>query len=65
MAFAFEREHLVLEGAAAVGIAAILHGRVSGGLGRSVALVLSGTNVDSGVLFDVVVAHRNWVADLE
>ena len=42
---AYEREREVLEGAGAVGIAALLAGKVTG-LRGPVALVLSGRNID-------------------
>jgi threonine dehydratase len=44
-----ERERLIGEGAAAVGVAALLYGRIRQP-GGSVAVVLSGANVDSSVL---------------
>ena len=52
MAFALEREHLVLEGGGAVGIAALLAGKAEG-LGRTVALILSGGNVDLALLLEI------------
>jgi len=45
MAFALEKHHLVVEGAGAVGIAALLYGRVKE-IGRNVVVVISGSNVD-------------------
>lgn len=48
-----EREHLVAEGAAAVGVAALLSGRIEAA-GRRVAIVLSGANVDSHVIREVL-----------
>jgi threonine dehydratase len=56
MAFAFFEHHLVLEGAGAVGIAALLHHKVSKP-GRNVALVLSGGNVDMHSFLKVVREH--------
>jgi threonine dehydratase len=47
-----ERSKLVVEGAGAVGVAALLHGRV-GGQG-SVGVVLSGGNIDSALLISVM-----------
>ena len=47
------REHLAIEGSAAVTVAAILHKRVPPGDGP-IALVLSGGNVDPGVLAESV-----------
>jgi threonine dehydratase len=45
MAFALRRHHQVVEGGGAVGLAALLHRRVSVA-GRQVAVVISGGNVD-------------------
>lgn len=53
MAFALSRERLVVEGAGAVGIAALLAGR-AGALHGKVAVILSGGNVDADVLLKVV-----------
>ena len=47
--FALEQDRLVVEGGGAVGIAALLHGHVSG-LGRTVAAVVSGRNISSELL---------------
>ena len=63
MAFALVHDHLVLEGGAAVGIAALLGGKVTG-LTGDVALVLSGTNIDSDLFLATVDRHRDWVAQL-
>jgi threonine dehydratase len=57
MAYAFFEHHLVLEGAGAVGIAALLHNKVAG-LGRNVAVVLSGGNVDMPSFLEVVAAWK-------
>lgn len=53
MAFAFFEQQLVLEGGAAVGIAALLHHKVPK-LGRKAALVLSGGNVDMTSFLEIV-----------
>jgi len=45
MAFALHEHHLVVEGAGAVGIAAIRAGKVDVN-GRNVAIIISGGNVD-------------------
>ncbi len=63
MAFALDREHLVLEGGGAVGIAALLHEKAVP-VGENVALVLSGTNVDTARLLSVVAEHRDWLDGL-
>lgn len=60
MAYAFDRDHLALEGAAAVGYAAILAGKLDV-KGQRAALVLSGTNVASGTLAEIVAKHRDWL----
>jgi threonine dehydratase len=53
MAFALEEHHLVVEGGAAVGIAALLSEKVRE-LGQNVAVVLSGSNVDTPILLEAV-----------
>ncbi|MCB0209109.1 MAG: pyridoxal-phosphate dependent enzyme, partial [Anaerolineae bacterium] len=57
MAFAFFEHHLVLEGAGAVGIAALLCDKVPH-LGQHVAVVLSGGNVDMAAFLAVVQEER-------
>lgn len=52
MAFALEKHHLVVEGAGAVGIAALLHRKVKE-VGRNVAVVVSGSNVDIPLLLKI------------
>ena len=52
MAFALNEHHLALEGAGAVGIAALLHGRVTD-VGRNTAVVLSGGNVNMSSLLEI------------
>ena len=47
-----ERSKLVVEGAGAVGVAALLHGRVAGQ--GSVGVVLSGGNIDAALLISVM-----------
>lgn len=53
MRYLYRQERLVAEGAAAVGIAALRHGRV-GDVGRTVVAVLSGRNVDMDAFTGVV-----------
>jgi len=53
MTFALERHHLVVEGAGAVGIAAVLHEKAKD-LRQHVAVVVSGGNVDIPLLMRVV-----------
>jgi len=57
MLFALEKHHLVVEGAGAVGIAALLHRKVRG-LGRNVAVVVSGGNVEIPLLLEL--ARSRW-----
>jgi len=52
MVFALERHHLVVEGAGAVGIAALLHPRVRD-IGHDVAVVVSGSNVEIPLLLKI------------
>jgi threonine dehydratase len=59
MVFLLERAKLVVEGAGAVGVAAVLGGRLSlAGDGTS-AVILSGGNVDAGLLADVARRHES------
>jgi threonine dehydratase len=60
MVFLLERAKLVVEGAGAVGVAALLAGRVgrTGGDGTT-AVILSGGNVDPGLLGDIVRRHES------
>jgi threonine dehydratase len=52
MAFAFHRHHLVVEGGGAVGLAALLHGKLPK-TGPHVAVVVSGGNVDTAKLMKI------------
>ncbi len=52
MAFMLEGEHHVVEGGGAVGIAALLNGRID--VGEQVAVVVSGGNVDIPVLVGII-----------
>jgi threonine dehydratase len=59
MVFLLERSKLVVEGAGAVGVAALLGGRLRlSGEGTTV-VVLSGGNVDAGLLADVARRHES------
>jgi threonine dehydratase len=53
MVFLLERAKLVVEGAGAVGVAALLSGRISLSGSGSTVVVLSGGNVDAGMLAQV------------
>ncbi|MCB0033627.1 MAG: hydroxyectoine utilization dehydratase EutB [Anaerolineales bacterium] len=53
MAFAFQHHHLVLEGAGAVGIAALQSHKITR-LGQNTALILSGGNVDLAHFLQIV-----------
>lgn len=59
MAWALLKHHLVLEGAGATGLAALLHQKVQPP-GRNVAVVLSGGNVEMGTLLEIAQKHRDW-----
>ena len=59
MRHAFREERLVVEGSGAVGIAALLAGRVGGLAGRRVAVVVSGNNVDMEAFGRVVLEDRS------
>ena len=56
VAFAFEEHRVVVEGGGAVGIAAILAGKVDQ-LGHNVAVVVSGGNIDLSLLQEIVQGH--------
>ena len=59
MVFVLERAKLVVEGAGAVGVAAVLGGRIGvGGTGTTV-VILSGGNVDAGLLALVARRHES------
>ncbi|HWF36393.1 MAG TPA: threonine ammonia-lyase [Solirubrobacteraceae bacterium] len=58
MVFLLERAKLVVEGAGAVGVAALLGGRVPGADSGTTAVVLSGGNVDAGLLAQVARRHE-------
>ena len=53
MALALERHHLVVEGGGAVGIAALISRKIQH-LGKRVAVVISGGNVEMSLLLQVV-----------
>ena len=59
MVLLLERAKLVVEGAGAVGVAALLAGRVSPLEDGTTAVVLSGGNVDAGLLTDVTRRHES------
>jgi threonine dehydratase len=58
MAYAFLKDHIVLEGAAAVGIAALLEQKVSD-VGENVVTITSGSNVDNELFLSIVQKHRD------
>ena len=64
MAFALERERLVVEGGSAVGVAALLHGRARP-LGRRVAVILSGANIAPQRLLEIVAGQQGWLDALD
>jgi threonine dehydratase len=53
MRFAFEQEHLVVEGGGSVGIGALIHDKVAD-LGDHIAVVVSGGNVDINLLKSII-----------
>jgi threonine dehydratase len=57
MVWLMERSKLVVEGGGAVGVAALLGGRISPAPSGSTVIVLSGGNVDAGLL--AAIAHRH------
>jgi threonine dehydratase len=59
MVFLLERAKLVVEGAGAVGVAALLAGHVSGPVSGTTAIVLSGGNVDAGLLLAIARRHES------
>jgi threonine dehydratase len=59
MVFLMERAKLVVEGAGAVGVAALLGGRVRLPGGGTTVVVLSGGNVDAGLLADIGRRHES------
>jgi hypothetical protein len=56
MAFALNRHHLVVEGGGAVGIAALMAGKLQD-LGKRIAVVASGSNVDMSLLLRIAHEH--------
>jgi threonine dehydratase len=60
MVFALEHHHLVVEGAGAVGIAALLHDRVKE-VGRNVAVVVSGSNVEIPLFLRITQEYRSMI----
>ena len=58
MVFLMERSKLVVEGAGAVGVAALLAGRLPGPVDGTTVLVLSGGNVGAGLLAEVARRHE-------
>jgi threonine dehydratase len=58
MVLLLERAKLVTEGAGAVGVAALLSGRLEAPAGGTTVLVLSGGNVDAGLLAELTRRHE-------
>jgi threonine dehydratase len=58
MGFLLVRAKLVVEGAGAVGVAALLAGRVGGAPSGTTAVILSGGNVDAGLLAQIARRHE-------
>jgi threonine dehydratase len=59
MVFLLERAKLVVEGAGAVGVAALLADRVGGSARGTTVVILSGGNVDAGLLAYVARRHES------
>jgi threonine dehydratase len=59
MVFLLERAKLVVEGAGAVGVAAILAERIENGTSGTTAVILSGGNVDPGLLAQIARRHES------
>ena len=59
MVFLLERSKLLVEGAGAVGIAALLSGELSPAGDGTTVVILSGGNVDTGLLMQVVRRHES------
>ena len=59
MVFLLERTKLVVEGAGAVGVAALLSGRLGAPASGTTAVVLSGGNVDPGLLAQIARRHES------
>ena len=59
--FLLERAKLVVEGAGAVGIAAVLGGQVRAAGEGTTVVILSGGNVDAGLLAQIVRRHESQV----
>ncbi len=59
MVFLLERAKLVVEGAGAVGVAALLAGHIEPGRPGTTAIVLSGGNVDPGLLAQIARRHES------
>jgi threonine dehydratase len=59
MVFLLERAKLVVEGAGAVGVAALLAGRARGAAAGTTVVILSGGNVDPGLLAQIARRHES------
>ncbi|KUK65068.1 MAG: Threonine dehydratase, catabolic [Parcubacteria bacterium 34_609] len=60
LTYVFLQDHYILEGAAAVGIAALLAGKVRD-LGKNVVIVLTGNNVDNNQLLSVIKNNKDKI----
>jgi threonine dehydratase len=58
ISYAFEQDHYVLEGAAAVGIAALLSGKISN-CGENVVVITTGSNIDNRQFLSVIFDSKN------
>ena len=57
MADAVRHEHVVVEGAGAVGLAAVATARIPALRGRRIVIVVSGANVDMARLVPILAGH--------
>ncbi|WP_188454239.1 hydroxyectoine utilization dehydratase EutB [Virgibacillus oceani] len=61
MAFMLDKHQMVIEGAAATGISAILHDKVR--LGSHVAVVITGSSVDTSVILDIAEKYKSKIPE--
>lgn len=59
MAYLMQHAKLVVEGAGAVGVAALLGGQIGGRDGGTTVVILSGGNVDAGLLAEIARRHES------
>lgn len=62
--YAFIEDKIILEGAGAVGIAALLNNRIPN-LGNSTVIIASGGNIDNNLLLSLIQRYKNRIEGLE